>query len=261
MSEEKKETVLTAEVVGEMTSSVYEENGIVLYENYDELISKIKFRLEQEVECIVWSRWTLGAHVKALTEQASYGSHTMDDLVNDIGLSKQTLYACKTLFETYDRSRMEDKIIPNKLSFRALNYISRVSDEDQRDYYIEEVSSGNIKAEDIPSLESNTLPAGAGVTEDSGSGDSTKEPASTPQSPEANAASAIRKAMGAVDAPLDLLTAAIQPLEMALDKLDEVAADDDLYETVREELAVVRTRLANSQPSVEGLIKRLDDKT
>jgi len=69
---EEKTTVVDAEIVEEVaTIDVYEENGIKLYGSYDEFIERAKGRFLQEGQAMVWSRWTLGAHVKVVLEDSS----------------------------------------------------------------------------------------------------------------------------------------------------------------------------------------------
>jgi hypothetical protein len=249
-----------AEVVDDNTTTavagpnVYEENGIVLYDSYDEFVSKVKSRLTQEGQAIVWTRWTLGAHVKAALEGNVYGDHVMDDLERDLGISRKTLYACKTLFETYDVKEMEEKVMPKNLPFRSLNYIARVDDPEKRAEYMEQVAAGEIKAEEIPKLEAGTAEKGE-ATE---TGDDTTAVAGEPKSTEDKAAAAIRKAIGAVDAPLDIVLGHINAAENCLGDLDLVSADDDLYDTVTGELAEFRTKLSDLQPRTTSLIEELD---
>ena len=246
--------VVKAEVVDETpTANIYEENGITLYDTYQEFKERAKGRLTQEVQGVVWTRWTLGAHVKAVLETAHYGSHKMADLEADLGMKSKTLYACKTLFETYSRAQMEAKVMPKNLSFRALNYIARVPDEEKRDEYMDQVAAGEIKAEEIPKLEKGE--ATDTTTESSGTSNVAAEEKST----EEKAAAAIRRGIGAVDAPLDLVLGHMNDAETCLDNLDLVASDDDMYDAVQEELVTFKKKLVDLQPKVSSLVKRLSD--
>jgi hypothetical protein len=239
---------------------IYDRNGIVLYESYAEFIERAKGRLTQEGQSIVWTRWTLGAHVKAALDSATYGSCKMADLENDLGLKSKTLYACKTLFETYTREDMEEKVVPKNISFRALNYIARVDDPAKRDEYMEQVATGELNPEEIPKLERGEDPGGEGE----GDGDDTGEGATSgvsgeEKTAEQKAAAAVRKAIGAVEAPLDLVLGSIQAAETALDNMDILAGDDELYERVQGELSEFQDKLTDLQPRTTSLAKRLGE--
>jgi hypothetical protein len=237
------------------TVDIYEKNGIVLYGTYQEFIERARGRLTQEGQSIVWTRWTLGAHVKAALDSAQYGSCKMADLEQDLGLKSKTLYACKTLFETYSREDMEEKVVPKNISFRSLNYIARVNDPEKRDEYLDQVAAGELNAEEIPKLEKAEESDGT-----SGDGDgATTSVSGEEKSSEEKAAAAIRKAVGAVEAPLDLVLGHISAAEQCLDNMDLVAGDDDLYEKVAGELGEFRDKLTDLQPRVQTLQDKLNN--
>jgi len=247
-SEKKPEKALAPDAVELASKKVFADNGIKLYGSYEELIKKIKERLGQEAQALTWVRWTLGAHVKALLEGAGYGDHKIDEMVDDIGLSRQTLYACKALFETYSRKEMETRIIPLNIPFRALNYLVRVPDEAERRKLLGQVAKGELKAEDIPAA---VAPAEGKAP----AADDLKPAKGKEGTPAEKAAAVVRRAIGAVDAPLDLVLPAIRKLDEALrDWSDET--DEALPKELAEELVALNGRCGDLRGSIETLGKR-----
>ena len=250
--------LITVEVV-DKDLDIFEKNNVILYESYEELKQRVKERFNDEKRSIVWTRWMLGAQVKAVLEGAHYGTHKIEELEVDLELSRKTLYACKTLFETYSYNDMKDKIIPKQIPFRSLNYITRVADEEARDAYLTQVAEGEIKAEDIPKLEASdkkaekeeetAAPSGAGLNP------------LTPEPPDVNknTASSIRKAIGNVDAAVDLILGHIEPAERSLDDLDMIS-NDKLYEALEGEFRGLITKLEAIQPKIESFLERASTK-
>jgi hypothetical protein len=254
------ELLITEAEVVESETDIYEKNGIMIYDTYDTMIERLVGRAKQEATAIVEFRWKIGAQVKMALETAAYGTHKMDDLVRDIGWSDKTLYACQTLFETYTREELDTKIIPNGVPFRSLNYITRIHDDEKREEYLDKVIDGEVKAEDIPKLikaEKEETASGGGSADDA-------EPAgmnlgvsdSTPQSAEQKAAGNIRRAMGEVEAPLDIVLAHLDIAIKSLDEMDLIA-DDGLYERVCDDISVMRDKVDNCQPKLAALSKRI----
>ena len=252
--------LITAEIVEE-DLDIFERNNVVLYENYDELKQRIKERFNDEKRSIVWTRWMLGAQVKAVLDGAHYGTHKIEELEVDFELSRKTLYACKTLFETYSYEDMKDKIIPKQIPFRSLNYITRVADEEAREAYLDQVADGEIKAEDIPKLEaSGKADSGGGSGEEDTTGGAGLNPL-TPDAPDVNksTASSIRKAVGNVDAAVDLILGHIDSAERSLDDLDMIS-NDKLYEALEGEFKGLITKLEAIQPKITSFLERASTK-
>jgi len=239
-------------------ADIFEQNQLKFYGSYEELKQVVTQRLANELESMVRTRWCLGGHVKALLEGARkdlYGKHKIEELEEDFQLDKKTLYLCKTLFETFSKEDLDDKIVPAKIPLRALNYLVRVHDEEKRAEYLRQLQAGEIKAEDIPRLEAGkdapALPAGSEVL------DVNAEDVTPGRSEEGKAAAAIQKAAGAVRAPLELAEAAVPELERKLADLNLVAGDDKLYGEIEDGLRDLMPVVERLQAALAALAKSL----
>ena len=230
--------------------TIYQENGIELFSSYEEFKEKAGQRLAEEAESMVWTRWTLGAHVKAILDDACYGDRKAEDLEGDLSLSKKTLYACKTMFERFTRNEMESKIIPLGLSFRALNYLARVGDDDRRDGYMKLLSEGEIKSEDIPSLEQEAKVAGATETTatDDGPSRTAKKALSDLRKPVKTAVSYLERAENIISSDMS----------HALGLMDIIAEDKELYDSAVEELTTLRDTAWDMSEKLQTLKETLD---
>ena len=229
------------EAISNADSNVYDANGITLYGSYEELVRKARERLAQEVEAMAWTRWALGAHVKALLEEAKYGDHKVEDLEKDLELSKKTLYACKTLFETFTRQEMVDKIAPMKLSFRALNYLARVADPDRRDEYMGQLSEGKIKAEEIPSLEREIKNKDKDTN------------------PTVSGSKRVAALTGKLKTLLDKVIDEVPYIEEAVNLLYDVAADSDEYDQAINSFGDLMMSVKDSKDMLDSLMGELVD--
>ena len=249
MSDEEKQELL------EKVDPRIQEDEIVILESYDELVDRIKKKADTEITAAVMFRWTVGAHVKLALETAVYGSHKMDDLIEDLGWGSRMLYACKNLYETFTRKQMESDVLPLKLPFRSLNYLVHVKDPDERLEKMKLVAEGKLKAQDCNKTPEQLAAAGGDeepmTIPEVGEGGEDRTPAQT-------AASQIRSRIHQLEEPLSFVLNRTEPVLQALPDLDEVAADDDLYEAVQSSLQDFKVRVDEAEEQLARLKEELE---
>jgi hypothetical protein len=139
---EPKEAVVTA----------YENDEVQKYKTFDDMIKTFKARIREQDKNQLLLNWELGGQVKLLSDGATYGSKTVQDMADKLDCSDSMLYSIKRLFETYPRALI-DKFIEKGLHYHTVVQLTgKNTDEDTRDNIVQKLLSGQITSRDLPEL-------------------------------------------------------------------------------------------------------------
>jgi hypothetical protein len=145
------------------------KKGIILQEDFGKFLAEYKAQMTGVRNQALRIFWSLGGHVDAMLDKAAYGDHKIDEVCNELEVSKSTLYGYKRLYEVYELSHIEN-FIKHNIGFHTIYQLLRLKDDVVRKAFEKKLISKEIKTFELAKL----------IAEENG--DETDEPARLPAS-------------------------------------------------------------------------------